>query len=456
MLLMLTACTIGQESLPDQDAISESDVNSEPESENTPVPVEEENSEEAADESAQSDSESSGNNSTSGEVSEGEASSLAPAARDSMYSESPPMVIDPEKVYYATIKTEKGDIRVQLFADRAPVTVNNFVYLARDGYYNNTVFHRVLDGFMAQAGDPTGTGAGGPGYEFEDEIVTGLGFDRSGLLAMANRGPRTNGSQFFLTLAPTEWLTGKHTIFGEVIDGTDVLNDITLRDPGKQPSFPGDEILTILIDEQDDSILPTPSPAPPTPTPTNTPTPYAPTSMDAEGKPLASLEPTERVDVFNMPGEMIIDPEKNYSAVISTSQGDLDVTLFADEAPIAVNNFVVLSELGFYDNLPVSLVNPEIILIGSPNPEDPTDDVGYIFAAEKGLSQPLKIGSMAFLPDQRDPNMSSGSQILIAVIPPPPGVEVRFSFFGQINDDNGVIDKLSQQDTITSITISVE
>ncbi|MBV7338411.1 peptidylprolyl isomerase [Chloroflexi bacterium TSY] len=122
------------------------------------------------------------------------------------------MTIDPERYYYAMFKTEKGDMKIQLFAERAPVTVNNFVFLARDGYYNDTVFHRVLEGFMAQGGDPTGTGSGGPGYEFEDEFFPGLEFDRRGLLAMANRGPTTNGSQFFITFGPTEWLNGGHTL----------------------------------------------------------------------------------------------------------------------------------------------------------------------------------------------------------------------------------------------------
>ncbi len=131
-----------------------------------------------------------------------------PMARDGMYTAPPEMTIDAAKFYYATIATEKGDIQVQLFADRAPMTVNNFVFLARAGFYNNTTFHRVIDAFMAQAGDPTATGAGGPGYDFEDEFFPGLGFDRPGLLAMANRGPATNGSQFFITLAPTEWLNG--------------------------------------------------------------------------------------------------------------------------------------------------------------------------------------------------------------------------------------------------------
>jgi cyclophilin family peptidyl-prolyl cis-trans isomerase len=167
------------------------------------------------------------------------------------YDAAPPMTIDASKQYFATFNMAKGgEFVVELFADQAPVTVNNFVFLAQQGYYNGTTFHRVLDGFMAQGGDPTGTGMGGPGYQFEDEFSPDLTFDRPGLLAMANAGPNTNGSQFFITYAPTPHLTGLHTIFGEVIEGMDVVNDITRRDPDQNPDFAGDAIETITIREE--------------------------------------------------------------------------------------------------------------------------------------------------------------------------------------------------------------
>jgi peptidyl-prolyl cis-trans isomerase B (cyclophilin B) len=134
----------------------------------------------------------------------------------------PEMTINTDRIYLATLRTVKGDIKIELFADRAPIAVNNFVFLAEAGFYDNTTFHRVITGFMAQGGDPTGTGAGGPGYAFEDEIVHGLVFDQAGLIAMANSGPDTNGSQFFFTYAPTPWLNGFHTIFGKVVEGMDV------------------------------------------------------------------------------------------------------------------------------------------------------------------------------------------------------------------------------------------
>lgn len=181
----------------------------------------------------------------------GKAAALEPAARNNLYDAAPEMTIDPEAVYFATFKTENGDMRVRLFADQAPVTVNNFIFLARDGFYNNTHFHRVLENFMAQGGDPIGSGAGGPGYQFQDETVPDLQFDRAGLLAMANAGPDTNGSQFFITFAETPWLNGNHTIFGEVVEGTDVLFSLTIRDPmaAGASEFPGDLLITVEIDQ---------------------------------------------------------------------------------------------------------------------------------------------------------------------------------------------------------------
>ena len=167
------------------------------------------------------------------------------------WSSPPDMEIDPARSYEALFKTEGGDFRVRLFAEQSPVTVNNFVFLARQGYYDDTTFHRVLPGFMAQGGDPTGTGAGGPGYAFEDEFDPSLQFDRPGLLAMANRGPNTNGSQFFITYAPTPHLDGLHTIFGEVIEGAEVLSALTPRDPQANPDFAGDRLISVEITENE-------------------------------------------------------------------------------------------------------------------------------------------------------------------------------------------------------------
>jgi cyclophilin family peptidyl-prolyl cis-trans isomerase len=167
------------------------------------------------------------------------------------YNRPPAMQIDPQKKYRAIFHTGKGDIRVELFADRAPVTVNNFVFLAREGYYNNTTFHRVIHGFMVQGGDPTGTGAGGPGYSFNDE-PGGLAIkhDRPGILSMANAGANTNGSQFFITYVPTPHLNGKHAVFGQVVDPESmaVLESISERNPQRDRQ-PGDSLLSVDIIE---------------------------------------------------------------------------------------------------------------------------------------------------------------------------------------------------------------
>lgn len=166
------------------------------------------------------------------------------------YNSAPAMMIDVNKKYFATFQMEKGgSFKVQLFPDKAPITVNSFVFLARDGFFDGVTFHRVLEGFMAQGGDPTGTGAGGPGYEFVNED-SDLTFDREGVLAMANAGRDTNGSQFFITFAPAAFLNGGYTIFGQVVEGMDVVNAITMRDPDAMPNFIGDAITTVVISEE--------------------------------------------------------------------------------------------------------------------------------------------------------------------------------------------------------------
>ena len=146
------------------------------------------------------------------------------------YPTAPAHGIDATKKYSATLETSRGTIVVDLFAKEAPKTVNNFVFLARDGFYDGTVFHRVIDNFMIQGGDPTGTGRGGPGYKFEDEFKGNPHKHKVGTLSMANAGPGTNGSQFFITHIATNWLDGKHTIFGEVRSGQDVVNSVKQGD----------------------------------------------------------------------------------------------------------------------------------------------------------------------------------------------------------------------------------
>ena len=156
------------------------------------------------------------------------------------YSSPPAMSIDTKKTYVATFDTSKGNIVVDLFPKEAPNTVNNFVFLARDKFYDGTKFHRVIDNFMIQGGDPEGTGRGGPGYRFGDEVGAGKPKHKVGSLSMANAGPGTNGSQFFITHIVTDWLDGKHTVFGQVREGQDVVNAVK----------GGDTLKSVTIEEK--------------------------------------------------------------------------------------------------------------------------------------------------------------------------------------------------------------
>lgn len=166
------------------------------------------------------------------------------------YASAPPMLIDPNKQYTATVKMAKGgEFVIQLYASKAPITVNSFVFLARQKYFDGVTFHRVLEGFMAQGGDPAGSGMGGPGYKFVNED-SDLKFDKAGVVAMANAGRNTNGSQFFITFGPTAQLNGGYTIFGQVTSGMDVVNGIKRRDPNQNPNFVGDVIQSITITEK--------------------------------------------------------------------------------------------------------------------------------------------------------------------------------------------------------------
>jgi peptidyl-prolyl cis-trans isomerase B (cyclophilin B) len=154
------------------------------------------------------------------------------------YLDLPTMTLDKSKQYTAIIETEKGKLTLELYGNDVPLTVNNFVFLAREGFYNNTTFHRVIAGFMAQGGDPTGTGTGGPGYSFADEFTKHIHV--TGALSMANAGPNTNGSQFFITYTPQPHLDGKHSVFGRLMEGMDVLEAIEQ----------GDTIVRITIEEK--------------------------------------------------------------------------------------------------------------------------------------------------------------------------------------------------------------
>jgi cyclophilin family peptidyl-prolyl cis-trans isomerase len=276
-----------------------------------------------------------------------------PASRNGMYASPPPRVIDPDKVYVATFETEHGEILIELFADKVPNTVNNFVFLAREGFYNGTTFHRVLENFMAQAGDPTGTGSGGPGYVFADEFHPDLRHDVPGRLSMANSGPGTNGSQFFITYAPTPWLNGGHTVFGQVVEGFDVLSQVRLRDPQSSADLetPGDALIAVTIEEREDSLLP----------------PSAPIPTIEVGEVPMPADPAARDQMYNGRPAMVIDPAKQYEAIFELVSGQVVVELFADKVPALVNSFVFLAQEGFYDDTIFFYVVPEqAVLAGDP------------------------------------------------------------------------------------------
>lgn len=167
------------------------------------------------------------------------------------FSSCPPLIVQTNRQYIATLETEKGDIVIQLFADKAPITVNSFLFLARNGWYDDITFHRVMTEIFAQTGDPSGTGKGNPGYYVKTEFDPSLSFDKPGKVAMVNSGPDTSGSQFFITYAPTPQYNGQYTIFGEVLSGMDVLEALTPRDaqPGNDTP-PGDKLLRVTIEER--------------------------------------------------------------------------------------------------------------------------------------------------------------------------------------------------------------
>lgn len=355
----------------------------------------------------------------------------APAARDGMYSAPPAMTIDPAKYYVATIETEHGNIVVQLFPDKAPNTVNNFVFLARQGFYDNTTFHRVMPGFMAQAGDPTGTGFGGPGYTFADEFDITLTHDRVGTLSSANSGPDTNGSQFFITYGPAPWLDGQHTVFGRVIDGLDALLAIRERDP-ETATTPGDLIRTITITES-----------------TTPPVSQLPANADI---PMPA-DPAARNNMYPRPFTQVIDPDQTYRATIHTAKGDIVAELNAQAAPATVNNFVALARAGFYDGLTFHRVEPGFVIQGGDPLGSGQGGSGYITPAEISLTHTQGAIAMARLPDQGNPlRMSSGSQFYIT-LDATPMLDGQYTVFGYVVEGMDVVQSIAVGDVIQSVTI---
>ncbi|NOX63641.1 MAG: peptidylprolyl isomerase [Chloroflexi bacterium] len=348
------------------------------------------------------------------------------------WPEPPAMSIDPNKIYIATIKTERGDIVVELYADKAPQTVNNFIFLAEQGFYDNTTFHRVINDFMAQAGDPTGTGTGGPGYTFPDEIDPDLSFDRPGLLAMANAGPDTNGSQFFITFAPTPWLDGRHTIFGEVIEGMEVLDKLTRRDPESGADNPGDAIYTIEISEAETSRRPTPTPKP---------TPFAP-DPTADDHFMAAMAPEERVGYWNTPPENILEPGTIYLATFRTEVGDMVVELTPDLAPNNVNNFIALARAGYYDGTHFWQVIEDLVAVGGDPLENGDGNPGYFVDDELTTAAFDDAGWLGSA--QSAPNRNGGQ--FFFTLGPAPWLAERFTPLGRVIEGLEVLSQIEIRD----------
>jgi cyclophilin family peptidyl-prolyl cis-trans isomerase len=367
------------------------------------------------------------------------------AQRADHFSGPAPMSIVTGTIYIATIVTSKGNIVAELYPD-TPLSVNNFVTLSQDGFYDGLTFHRVEAGFVIQGGDPKGDGSGGPGYTIPAEIKHN---HPRGALAWARTGDevnperRSSGSQFYITLGDASFLNGAYTSFGYVIQGMDVADKIAV----------GDVIQRIDISKATASQLPTP---------TTTPTPAAP--VPADGRPLATVALDKRGAIYNMPPKITIDPKKTYQATINSTKGDIVIDLDATKAITAVNNFVVLANLGFYDAMPVAHVQPSqaasqgqaavagYIVMGSPA-SAPSSDIGYSLPVEPGASSTQVItGSVAYYPSPQQ-NLASGSQFFIT-FGQMPQASTPLAVFGIVTSGMDVANKFQPGDVINKITIT--
>ena len=365
---------------------------------------------------------------------------LSTAERSNRFSGPAPMSTISDTIYVATIKTSKGDIVAELYQD-APESVNNFVTLAKNGYFDGLTFHRVEPNFVIQGGDPVGDGSGGPGYTIPAEIKH---THPRGALAWArtsdqvNPERRSSGSQFYITLDATPFLDGAYTSFGYVVEGMDIADKIAV----------GDKINSIEISETKTSRLPAPTP---------TAEPKAPTMQS--GRPLAELPAAKREKAFNQPPATVIDPSKTYQATVKSDKGDIVIDLDAKGAPKTVNNFVLLSDLGFYDNMPVAYVQPEsYVVMGSPA-NRPDSDVGYTLDPEATPSgSKIVTGTVSMYPvfNQTDNSVkASGSQFFISFALAPEN-QTPLSNFGIVSSGLDIASKLTLSDTIKSITITVK
>jgi cyclophilin family peptidyl-prolyl cis-trans isomerase len=362
---------------------------------------------------------------------------LSAAEREERFSGPAETYVKPDTVYMATIVTAKGNIVAELYQD-TPESLNNFVTLALNGYYDGLTFHRVEPGFVVQGGDPAGTGMGGPGYTTPAEILHN---HPRGALAWARTGDeinperRSSGSQFYITLDVTEFLDNAYTVFGFVIEGMDIVDQIAI----------GDVIERIDISEGSASQLPTPVP---------TPTPYAPTAE--EGRPLAALSLEQRDGVYNTAPELDLDTTTTYQATIETDKGNIVMELNAEAAPLTVSNFVLLANLGYYDGMPVAHVQADTyLIIGSPAGR-PDSDVGYSLEIETpAAAQEVVTGTVAMypVPDSTGALKASGSQFFISFMAMPESA-TPLDIFGTVTEGMDIVLQLGTGDLVNRITIT--
>ena len=347
----------------------------------------------------------------------------------------PAMSIDTSKQYHATLRTTYGDITVELYPREAPVTVNNFVFLARQGYYDGVRFHRIVRDFMIQSGDPTGTGRGGPGYRFADEQVT-RDYVR-GTLAMANAGPDSNGSQFFIVHQDSGHLPPAYTIFGMVTEGLDVLDAIARSPvdfgPGGERSAPLEQIVIQSVDISEEE-RPTSAAASPPAAASD-----APSAVSCETPPAASTtpQPQEANMQWDAPPAMSIDTEKQYCATLRTTHGDITVALHASEAPVTVNNFVFLARQGFYNGVRFHrIIRGFMVQSGDPTGTG-RGGPGYRFADEPVTRDYLR-GTLAMA--NAGPN-TNGSQFFI--VHQDAGLPPAYTIFGMVTDGLDALDAIA-------------
>ena len=367
--------------------------------------------------------------------------------RNGYFAEAPEMVIDPDTIYLATITTAKGDIVLELYNQEAPTAVNNFVVLAEMGFYDAMPLFPVGPPNAVLTGDPTGDGQGSPGYDVAAEIGVPNLAGTMGYLRFpdqVNPERLSNGSQIYITLEPVPDIDGVYAAFGQVIEGQDVLEQIVM----------GDVIETIAISEADERVAPTPAP------PTPTPTPFAPTS--AEDRPLAALDPAERIDIFNMPPAMELEEGADYFARITTDLGDIVIDLFEEQTPVTINNFVTLANLGFYDNtLFHRVIDGFMAQAGDPSGTG-RGGPGYVFEDE--IVPELVFDKAGLLAMANAGPGTNGSQFFIT-FDAADWLNGQHTIFGQVTEGEELLAEIQRRDpadpsapatTIETITIETK